>query len=181
MATTLRTFTVPTKDGRTATIREARATDVPGYLAAVRAVIAEPVRTLIVQEEEVWTETEALEQLVQPWSSDGARLVAVLDHEIVGAITIHRARRRAVRHVAGFGIFLVERARGLGLGRALLETLEIWAHEVGVERIQMEVFAHNTRAKRLYESMGYEVEGLARGQIRFPERTVDEYLMAKAL
>jgi len=180
MAQMLRSFTVATKDGRDVMIREARATDARSYLAAVRSVIEEPMRTLVVTLEELWTEEKYAQQLV-PWGSDGVRLVAILDGEVVGALHIYRGPMRANRHVADFGIFLTDAARGQGLGRALLEIAEIWAEEVGVTRIELCVFAHNERAQRLYRSMGYQDEGYFKQAIRFPEGDVDEYRMAKLL
>lgn len=180
MTQILRSFTVPTKDGREVMIREARASDARSYLAAIRSVIEEPMRTLVVSIEELWTEDEFVSHLV-PWGHDGVRLVAELDGEIVGAMNIRRGPIRANRHVCDFGVCLTEAARGQGLGRAFLEVLEVWAEEVGVTRIELCVFAHNERAQRLYRSMGYQDEGLFRQAIRFPEGDVDEYSMAKLL
>jgi RimJ/RimL family protein N-acetyltransferase len=180
MALMLRSFTVPTKDGRTATIREARASDARRYLTAVQSVIEEPVRTLVVTLEELWTEEKFVTQLV-PWGHDGVRLVVELDGDIVGALHLYRGPMRANRHVSDFGIFLTEGARGLGLGRAMLEVAEIWAEEMGVTRIELCVFAHNERAQRLYRSMGYQDEGYFKQAIRFPEGDIDEYRMAKLL
>ncbi len=177
----LRSFTVPTKDGRAATIREARKPDAQRYLATFKRIIAEPTRTLLVVDDaEVWDEA-SFEQNLLPWGSTGVRLVVELEGDIVGGFNIHRGSRRANEHVAQFGIFLREDARGLGFGRALLEVAEVWATEFEVTRIEMPVLAHNERAQRLYRSLGYEVEGYERNAVRFPEGYADEIRMAKLL
>ena len=104
-----------------------------------------------------------------------------MEGAIGGGFSIHRRGMLANRHVAEFGIFLVDAFRGAGIGRRLLEICEIWARIHGVLRIEMPVFAHNERAQRLYRSMGYEIEGYERRAIRFPEGFVDEIRMAKLL
>lgn len=181
MATMLRSFTVRTKDGRTAMIREARPSDADKYLASFKAVIEEPMRTMmVVDASEMW-DTAGFERNLIPWGADGVRLVVVLEDDIVGGFSIHRGSLRANRHVAQFGIFLRADARGLGLGRALLEVAELWATEHEITRIEMPVFAHNERAQRLYRSMGYEQEGYERHAVRFPEGFLDEIRMAKLL
>lgn len=48
-----------------------------------------------------------------------------------------------------------DRAQGRGLGRAALAALEGAAREAGCASMQLHVFGHNTRARRLYESAGY--------------------------
>jgi hypothetical protein len=46
------------------------------------------------------------------------------------------------------------RRRGIGL--ALMEAAEEWARRVGVRKLELHVFPHNTPALALYEKLGYE-------------------------
>lgn len=46
--------------------------------------------------------------------------------------------------------------RGHGHGRALMLLAEIQAHALGKHTLGLNVFADNTPAERLYESLGYE-------------------------
>ena len=50
--------------------------------------------------------------------------------------------------------------RGKGLGKRLMDCAEEWARARGLERIALNVAAHNTPARTLYESLGYAVETL---------------------
>jgi ribosomal protein S18 acetylase RimI-like enzyme len=50
-------------------------------------------------------------------------------------------------------------ARGLGLGRHVTAVAMIDAIEVGSEWIHLGVYADNTPARRLYESLGFEMSG----------------------
>jgi ribosomal protein S18 acetylase RimI-like enzyme len=45
------------------------------------------------------------------------------------------------------------------LGTALLRQARDWAAAHGLHRLALTVMAHNTRAIRLYERMGFAVEG----------------------
>ena len=49
-------------------------------------------------------------------------------------------------------------AEGTGIGRALMEHAELWARERGLPLLTLNVFADNTRARRLYERAGFSVE-----------------------
>lgn len=51
-------------------------------------------------------------------------------------------------------------AEGQGVGRALLEAAERWAREQGLGMLTLNVFAGNTRARKVYERLGYAPETL---------------------
>ncbi|MGA7991875.1 MAG: GNAT family N-acetyltransferase [Thermoanaerobaculia bacterium] len=53
---------------------------------------------------------------------------------------------------------VVESAEGRRVGRALLEAAERWARTRGFSRLSLNVFDHNTRARSLYERLGYSPE-----------------------
>lgn len=59
---------------------------------------------------------------------------------------------------------LAEWAEGQGLGRELLREAERWAAEQGLRQLRLHVFAANARARRLYESAGYQTEVLSLGK-----------------
>ncbi|MBT2493153.1 GNAT family N-acetyltransferase [Streptomyces sp. ISL-96] len=83
--------------------------------------------------------------------------VLVRDDRVVG--TLWLALRHPNPGQSGAYVFDVEIAeeyRGQGLGRALLLLAERKALAAGTERIGLNVFADNTPALRLYESLGYE-------------------------
>ena len=47
-----------------------------------------------------------------------------------------------------------------GYGRRALERMHAELRAPGVSLVQLNVYAHNPRARRLYESLGYEVTGM---------------------
>ena len=56
---------------------------------------------------------------------------------------------------AEFGVSVVEAWRGRGIGRVLIDHVERWAAEHGVERMVLNVSEANEGAIRLYRELGY--------------------------
>ena len=54
---------------------------------------------------------------------------------------------------------IIESNRGAGIGRSLLDTAVDWARDHGSHKVTLEVWPHNTRARRLYENGGFAEEG----------------------
>lgn len=71
-------------------------------------------------------------------------------------------------------------ASGQGAGSGLLRELERWAPAHGIHRLELTVMARNHWA-RLYERMGFAVEGRRRQCLLVDGRLVDELYMAKLL
>jgi GNAT superfamily N-acetyltransferase len=91
----------------------------------------------------------------------GEYVAAMLDGTMVGSASIDIADPPSPGNMARpvptaeFGVSVVEGWRGHGIGRALIEHLERWATDHGVERIILNVSDANEGAIRLYHSMGY--------------------------
>lgn len=109
----------------------------------------------------------------------GISLVAVdAVGQVVGWCDVRRRPLEMFRHVGTLGIGMLPEARGQGLGRRLMQAAIEAARTHGVERIQLGVFASNTRAIALYESLGFVREGLKRRAGKFQGRYDDDVLMA---
>ncbi len=68
------------------------------------------------------------------------------------------------RSVFIFSLFLEERYRGKGYGKAAMMRLDEVAKQLGAEAINLHVFGLNERAIRLYRSCGYVVRSLNMGK-----------------
>jgi ribosomal protein S18 acetylase RimI-like enzyme len=93
-------------------------------------------------------------------------VVAELDGEPIGWAKIeHPTELPASGHVWHVtGLAVDPQFEGRGAGRALMEALIELARERGGRRMTLRVFATNERAQRLYERLGFEVEGVLRGE-----------------
>jgi putative acetyltransferase len=114
-------------------------------------------------------------------SPHAAVLVAELPERIVGRLSIARDPHPASRHVADLGVMVAREHRRRGAGTALMAAAEDWAKTVGISKIELHVFPYNTAAIALYESLGYEREGLRRRHYRRGGELVDAVLMAKEI
>ena len=83
---------------------------------------------------------------------NGVMLVAYLRAEPVGcgSVKLHGADPAELKRM-----WVAESARGLGLGRRLLETLEGWAAEHGAPALRLDTNRRLTEAIALYRSAGY--------------------------
>jgi putative acetyltransferase len=82
-------------------------------------------------------------------------------------------------HVGVVGISVHRDYRGQGLGTRLLEALFEWTPAHGIRRIEIEGFANNPGAIRLYESLGFVREGVRRGALVVDGEYVDVVCMAR--
>ncbi len=110
--------------------------------------------------------------------ADAAVLVAVDGERIVGRLSLARDPHPASAHVADLGLMVAEGHRRRGIGRALLDAAVHWARVAAVRKLELHVFPWNEPAIRLYESFGFEREGLRRAHYLRDGAAVDAILMA---
>jgi L-amino acid N-acyltransferase YncA len=90
----------------------------------------------------------------------GHRPVADLLGEVVGWAALSPAStRRCYAGVVENSIYVAQGARGLGIGRALLEALIGGAEVAGIWTIQTSIFPENRASLALHERCGFRVVG----------------------
>jgi len=104
--------------------------------------------------------------------------VAAAGDRIVGwcDITPHEREWFAHRGTLGMGVHPEFRQRGIG--KHLLFAAVAHAQKLGLERIELEVFASNHVARQLYERSGFSVEGTLRRARKFDGSYDDIVVMA---
>jgi RimJ/RimL family protein N-acetyltransferase len=112
-------------------------------------------------------------------AAGGIDLLAFSGQDVVGWIDIHRPPWEGMHHVGSLGMGVRRDHRGQGLGRALVSRALEAAAECAITRVELEVFASNVPAIRLYESTGFQHEGRKRGVRRLDGRTDDICIMAR--
>ncbi|MET8579165.1 GNAT family N-acetyltransferase [Streptomyces sp. NPDC005012] len=110
-------------------------------------------------------------------------LVAETDGEVVGYVRVARPTPLAANaHVQQIqGLVLAERARGRGVGKALMRAAEDEARRRGARRLTLRVLGHNAPARALYASLGYAVEGVLPEEFLLDGAYVDDVLMGRFL
>jgi L-amino acid N-acyltransferase YncA len=88
------------------------------------------------------------------------RLVAELFGEVVGWAALSPAsKRRCYVGVVENSVYVARKARGLGIGRALLEGLIAGAEAAGIWTIQTSIFPENRASRALHERCGFRIVG----------------------
>jgi len=109
---------------------------------------------------------------------DAAVYVAEDEGRIVARLSLARDIHPASRHVADLGLMVAASHRRRGIARVLLDQSVAWAESVGVRKLELHVFPWNEPAMALYESFGFEREGLRKGHYLRDGVPVDAVLMA---
>ena len=112
---------------------------------------------------------------------DAAVFVTEDGGRVVARLSLARDPHPASHHVADLGLMVAASHRRQGLGRALLQQAVAWGADSGIHRLELHVFPWNEPALALYESFGFEREGLRRQQYRRGAVYVDAVLMALLL
>ena len=105
-------------------------------------------------------ETEAWLQKEQPGRH---RLVAELDSQSVGYISLTHFQRARLTHAGSLGMFVHPDYWGRGIGSKLVAAaLDVADNWLDLKRVELEVFVDNEAALHLYKKFGFETEGVKR-------------------
>ncbi|MGH2478099.1 MAG: GNAT family N-acetyltransferase [Ktedonobacteraceae bacterium] len=111
-------------------------------------------------------------------SPTGLYLLAEIAGELVGILSFGAGKRPRIRHVGDFGITVLRKYWGLGVGGHMLAYLIDWARAGGIVRkINLRVRTDNLSAIRLYEKYSFVREGCTTRDMYIRGEFVDCYLM----
>jgi phosphinothricin acetyltransferase len=132
-------------------VRDLRPDDWP----AVRAIYEDGIRS------GATFETEAPSWEAWDAAHTELRLVAELDGTVVGwAALSPYSPRRCYRGVGDVSVYVGSSARGVGVGRLLLENLVERSEEAGYWTLSAGVFPENEASLRMHEACGFRVIGV---------------------
>ena len=132
-------------------------------------------------EGEISVEKQA--QLINEYSqSDSQALFVATDKQIiVGFLGGTGGKVNRNRHSIHLAMGVLSSHWGKGIGRQLLQSFCVWAGSNNFHRIELSVMENNTRAKSLYESCGFETEGIKQHSLLINGCYINEYYMAKII
>lgn len=114
-------------------------------------------------------------------SPNSVILVAELGDQLAGYLELTGGSFRRSRATAYLVIGVRADAAGRGIGAGLLRRAKEWAAAHSLHRLELTVMAHNDRAVRLYERMGFTVEGRRVECLLVDGQFIDELTMAAIL
>lgn len=104
-------------------------------------------------------------ELLQLWSTGAVPqclvFVAVSDSQSIVGVSIAQLREELLSHQPSAHLEVLavgDQAEGQGIGKALIAAAEQAVQERGASSMTLHVFSTNTRARGLYERMGYTGE-----------------------
>ena len=172
--------TKPTLVGGLVTLRPVDVSDVP----MLRGLMVDPEVARLTgsvhcsgEEAELWTLGE-LTATYDGWMSATDRIVWVIIENATGLVV----GEAVLNHLdqdnlsCGFRIW-ISGAINRGLGTEAVRLSMAHAFSVGLHRVELDVYDFNTRARHVYEKLGFVVEGTKRQALRFDDRWVDCLVM----
>lgn len=173
------------KDGREAVIRSPREEDIDGLLDYLRISAGETEFILRYPEECGKYTYEGEKKLIEEWtvSEDICMLVCVVDGKVAGNCEVRRSKNLKTKHRASIGIALISEFWNLGIGTQMFEELIKIAKGWGdVIQMELEFVEGNSRARALYEKMGFRIVAVHPNAIKTKSgKLLNEYLMVKEL
>ena len=173
------------KDGRKALLRSPKDEDIRGVLDYLYVSAGETEFILRYPEEcgkYTYEGEKALFDRINA-SDNEAMLVCIVDGKVAGNCQIAWKTGLKTRHRASVAIALLKEFWNLGIGTRMFEEM-IRIAEANENLIQMELefVEGNTRARALYEKMGFRITGVNPNAIRLRDGTLlNEYCMIREI
>ena len=173
------------KDGRAAVLRNACEADIPGMLEYLR-VSAGETEFILRYPEECYRYTPEKEKAMFEnvnASPNDAMLVCDVNGKIAGNCHIAFNGKIKKRHIASVAIALMKEYWNQGIGtRMFEEMIRIATERPEVIQMELEFVEGNTRARHLYEKMGFRIVGVHPNGICLKDGTLlNEYLMIREI
>jgi RimJ/RimL family protein N-acetyltransferase len=177
--TTIRKFKA--KDGREVTLRAPKWDDLDDMLEFINSLVDEGADIIMDTKQTMEQEVEWLARLLNRLEKDEITVVvAEVGGRFVGQVVVTPRRMRS-KHVGFLGIALKDGCREIGIGTELMKEAENQSRRLGLEILNLEVFATNERAKHVYEKVGYREVGAWPKVIKKDGVYIDGILMSKSL
>ena len=173
------------KDGRQALIRSPRDEDIPGMLDYLYQSAGETEFILRYPEEcgKYTPEGEkALFDRVNAADNE-AMPVCLVEGKVTGNCQIVWSRNIKTRHRASVAIALLKEYWNQGIGtRMFQELIRIAEANEQILQMELEFIEGNTRARALYEKMGFRIAGMKPDAVRLKDGTLlNEYFMIRKI
>ena len=179
----IQAFEYTLKDGRKALIRSPKDEDIQGVLDYLYVSAGETEFILRYPEEchKYTAEGEkALFDRINA-SENEAMLICLVDGKVAGNCQIGWKTGIKTRHRASIAIALLKEYWNQGIGTRLFqEMIRIAEENPNILQMELEFVEGNTRARALYEKMGFRIAGIKPNAIRLKDGTLlNEYYMIR--
>ncbi|WP_088011840.1 GNAT family N-acetyltransferase [Gottfriedia acidiceleris] len=142
-------------------IRHAVLTDAK-QLSSLRVLIDGETENLDREAGEAFIDPKGFEQIIicDTETINNLFLVAKVENRIVGFARCEGSQLKRLSHKVEFGVCVLKEFWGYGIGKNLLKQAISWADANHIHKINLSVLETNEKAIKLYEKLGFEVEGV---------------------
>ena len=169
------------QDGREVTLRAPKWDDLDDMLEFINSMVEEGADIMMDTKQTREQEVEWLAGHITKIENDKeAVIVAEVDGRFVGQVEVTPQSMRS-KHVGVLGIALKDGYREIGIGTELMKEAENQARRLGLEILNLEVFATNDRARHVYRKVGYREVGAWPKAFKKNGAYIDAVLMSKML
>ena len=178
-------FEYTLKDGRKALIRSPKEEDIQGMLDYLYQSAEETDFVLRYPEEcsryTAEGERELFDRINR--SDTEAMLVCIVEGKVAGNCQITWNNRIKTRHRASVAIALLRDYWNQGIGTRLFqELIKIAEDHENILQMELEFIEGNSRARALYEKMGFRITGVGVNAVRLKDGTLlNEYHMIREI
>ena len=171
------------KDGRKALLRSPKEEDVDGTLEYLRISAGETDFILRYPEECAKYTPESEKALFERKnaSPNEAMIMCIVDGRVVGNCEISFRTNLKTKHRASVAIALISEFWNQGIGTRMFQELIRLVEERGdVLQMELDFVEGNSRARALYEKMGFRIAGVKPDALRLKDGTLlNEYMMVR--
>lgn len=163
-------------DGRKAVLRAPDWHDLDDFLGLINELVDEHADILRSTHSSQGEEVEWLgDRLTAIEKGSLIALVADIDGRVVASADVAQRMPENPEHshVGVLGIAILKNARGVGLGKVLMDSLLQLARQAGLKIIILDMFATNAVARRLYEKVGFVEVGKIPKAINRHDKYID--------
>ena len=161
-------------------IREATSEDAAAFLDLFERINSE-TEFMLLEAGELQVSVDAQARQIEQAAASGSGVTMLSEHEgrLAGFASGRRYPGKRQAHCLYIGIGVLQACIGRGIGRQLMMATEQWAGAHAYHRLELMVNVSNHRALALYESLGFEREGVRRHGFRIAGEYVDLFYMSK--
>jgi ribosomal protein S18 acetylase RimI-like enzyme len=108
-------------------------------------------------------------------------LVAKVDNIIVAQLFVQRSNKERLRHIGEISLSVSRAYWGKSIGLQLMLDAIEWAKKKNISKLQLQVRCDNDRAIRLYQKLGFSIDGKIHRALKIGSLYFDEHLMGLCL
>ncbi len=174
-------YTFTAKDGQDVILRTPKWEDLDDCVTLINSLIEERADILLEVPVTRNAESDWLSQkLAATEKGEVIQVVAEINDHVI-ATTDVTMKTGARSHVGDIGIIILKDFRDIGIGSEMLKQLLTRAREQSIKIVTLSVFATNSRAKHVYEQLGFRECGRIPGEIYKNGQYIDRITMVKIL